>query len=39
MRVMGVHDRNGGYGDDHATTDWIDSMEGVDESVGSEDFN
>ena len=38
MRVMGVHDRNGGYGDDHATTDFVDSSEGVDESVYDDDF-
>ena len=38
MKLRGVHDRNGGYGDDHATTDFVDSSEGVDESVYDDDF-
>lgn len=38
MELRGMHDRNGGYGDDHAKTDFIDSTDDKAEAVYSDDF-
>lgn len=38
MKLRGRHDRQGGYGDDHATTDFVNLDDDKSDAVYSDDF-